>query len=522
MDKKSFVYVLIIAVLLVLWLSPLGLNDQRPLVEPTYKTAIPEAETKSNAFEKDFPNQYRTYLQNNEDTVMTEYKGSVKFHKNDNVNPLPTGYKYAQPYLKNLWLGYPFSFEYNETRGHTYALTDILEIDRINRYAEQAGLPATCWNCKTTRMPGWVAKYGDEFWAKDFNEFRTEPDAKHETIGCPTCHDPQTMKLRITSVPLDNALKARGQDWRQASRNEMRSLVCGQCHVEYYFTDKKHGPDKKPVFPWTNGFCPADMYAYYKGHGSTTATGFEGQFADWTHPVSDTPMLKAQHPEYETWIDGPHGAAGVACADCHMAYVRSDDKKKISSHWWTSPLKDLNRSCRTCHADKTEDYLKSRVLFTQKRAFEQLLTAQRISVKAHEAVRLARAWQGEKPADYEALLIQAKENLRKGQFFWDLVSAENSVGFHNPTKTLDTLATSQQCSQRAVDLAMQATGYAIAPALAGEVEQLVPPILEHSRKLQQSEEHLRTHPWLAILKPFPKAERYWDFQTRTNAGAAKP
>lgn len=40
--------------------------------------------------------------------------------------------------------------------------------------------------------------------------------------------------------------------------------------------------------------------------------------------------------------------------------------------------------------------------------------------------------------------------VRKGQLFWDYVSAENSVGFHNPAKTLDTLMTSQAC-KKAVD-----------------------------------------------------------------------
>ncbi|HBE93995.1 MAG TPA: ammonia-forming cytochrome c nitrite reductase subunit c552 [Desulfovibrio sp.] len=512
MNKNALILCAVCA-LLAAWLLP-GCSDVQELKAPVYKTNIAEEETSTVPFEKEFPLEYKSYLKNNEDTVMTVYKGSVPYHKNDNVNPLPTGYKFAQPYLKNLWLGYPFSYEYNETRGHTKAMEDILKIDRLNTYGEKAGLPATCWNCKTVKMLPWIKKYGDDFWAKDFNELRAEPDMKHESISCPTCHNPKDMTLRITSVPLNDYLQQAGKDWKKMSRNEMRSLVCGQCHVEYYFGEKKFGPAKKPVFPWTEGFDPENMYTYYMGHGVTEAKGFEGWFTDWVHPVSKTPMLKAQHPEYETWINGPHGAAGVACADCHMAYTRDNDKKKISSHWWTSPLKDIDRSCRTCHSDKTADYLKERVLFTQKRTFDQLLIAQEISVKAHEAVRLASEWTGPKAANYDDLMIQARQNVRKGQFFWDLISAENSVGFHNPAKALDTLASSQQYSQKAVELCQQATGYGIAKDLEGDIRQIVPPILNHSRLLQQDPEHMKTHKWFKYIPTLPKAEKVWDVQTR--------
>ena len=169
-------------------------TDLKP---PKYKTSIPESETRISAFQKDFPQQYASYMKNNESSVMTEYKGSIPYHKNDNVNPLPKGFKHAQPYLKNLWLGYHFMYEYNEARGHTYAIEDFLNIDRINRFAAdgKGGLPATCWNCKTPKMMEWVKQYGDAFWSKDVNEFRGKDkiDGMDETIGCANCHDPVTM-----------------------------------------------------------------------------------------------------------------------------------------------------------------------------------------------------------------------------------------------------------------------------------------------------------------------------------------
>ena len=506
--------------LLALALSSLvftgGCSDvSTELKTPTYKTGLGPDELRSSALKDKFPLQYASFQKNNEDKVMTEYKGSVPFQKHNNTDPLPKGYKYAQPYLKNLWLGYPFMYEYNEARGHTYALHDVLEIDRINRYAEAGGLPATCWNCKSPKMAQWEKEYGDKVWSMNSNEFRTKFDAKDHSVSCATCHNTETMALQLSSIPLKDWLKRSGRDLDKISRNEMRTLVCAQCHVEYYFTHKDNGPAAKPVFPWDKGFGPADMFEYYKNHGPKN-----GEFSDWTHAASKIPMVKMQHPEYEMWVDSPHGAAGVSCADCHMAYERKDGKK-ISSHWWTAPLKDPNMSaCRKCHADKTPEYLKERVIYSQKKTFTQLLKAQDASVKAHEAVRLANAYTGDKPANYDALMDEARQLVRKGQLFWDYVSAENSAGFHNPAKALDTLMSSLEMSNKATELASQATKYAIAPALAGDIKTIVPPIKELSRKLQQDREFLDKNPWTKLLPTFPKADKVWDGQKRVGQAPA--
>jgi nitrite reductase (cytochrome c-552) len=497
-----------------------GCSDVKEPLAPKYKTTLAEKELRNSVIGKEFPQQHATYQRNNESEIMTEYKGSVPFHKNDGVNPLPKGFKHAQPYLKNLWLGYPFSFEYNEARGHTYAVRDILEIDRISRYDDKGGLPSTCWNCKTPKIPEWVAQNGDDkFWSMPFNTFRPADkiDMNEHTIGCANCHNPQTMELVITSFPLDEALKRQGKDWRTMSRNEMRSLVCAQCHVEYYFQEAKYGANKKPVFPWDEGMNPDQIYSYYKSHGVAEDKGFEGQFFDYRHPVSKTLIIKAQHPEYETWHDGPHGAAGVACADCHMPYIRMDGKKKVSNHQWTSPLKtaeSINSACRQCHTDKSADYLRDRVVYTQKKTFENLLSAQAMSVKAHEAVRLADEWSGAKNGDFERLMIQAREMVRKGQFYWDFLSAENSVGFHNPAKALDTAQKSLEASQAAVNYAMQATNYGIGPSLEGDITEIVPPILEWSREKQMDKANLEAHVWTKYLTPLPKADLMWKLQDK--------
>ncbi|MBD5552889.1 MAG: ammonia-forming cytochrome c nitrite reductase subunit c552, partial [Desulfovibrio sp.] len=396
-------------------------------------------------------------------------------------------------------------------RGHTWALTDFINIDRINRYGEKGLLPATCWNCKTPKMMNWIKEYGDEFWAKDVNTFRPADmiNEKENSISCATCHDPATMELRLYSVPLSDWLKRSGRDWNKISLNEKRALVCAQCHVEYYFTVKGNGPTAKPVFPWDNGLDPENFYEYYKTHGPKDASGKETPFHDFIHAASKTPIIKMQHPDYEMWSNGPHGSAGVSCADCHMPYMRMNGQK-FSSHWMTSPLKDPEmRACRQCHYDKTPEYLRDRVLYVQSKTYDQLLKAEEESVRAHEAIRLASEWDGPKSPDYDKLLAEAREANRKGQMFWDYVSAENGVGFHNPAKSLDTLMTSMECSNKAVRLAEEATNWGIAPVISGDIKKLVPPILTLRRVLQQDREFLDKNPWTKILPTLPKHPQVW-------------
>ena len=503
-------YFIALAALALLAGVALSIGAQSSGSDPATPGAFqPESEWKygeGNLAFKNLPH-YESYLANNDDSQMTEYGGSVPHQKHNDYDPLPKGYKHAQPYLKNLWLGYPFSYEYNRARGHTFAIHDVTEIDRVNRYSAQAGLPTTCWNCKTNAMPQMLEEYGDGLWAMNFHDFREVLDPERHSIGCANCHDPDNfMRLVITSVPLDEALKRDGKDWREASRDEMRSLVCAQCHVEYYFEKGEHGVAAKVHFPWDYGKNAEDMYRF-KADGQPERDGFAGPFSDWVHAVSKAPMLKVQHPEYEMFSDSVHAQAGVSCADCHMPRIQSG-AVRITSHHWTSPLKSdalIEASCNGCHDDRSPADLRERVEYNQERVWNQLNIAQEKSVRAHEAVRMAM----ETPGVDETLLAEAREMVRKGQWFWDYVSAENSAGAHNPVKALDTLASSQQYSDEAVQLAIRASNYAIAAALDKPIGELVAPIREHSRKLQQSQAHLDSHPWLQYLPLMPEAELMW-------------
>jgi nitrite reductase (cytochrome c-552) len=196
-----------------------------------------------------------------------------------------------------------------------------------------------------------------------------------------------------------------------ASRQEMRAMVCGQCHVEYYFK----GDKKTLVYPWENGLRMEDEERYYDTVG----------FKDWTHADSGAPVLKAQHPEFEMWSQGVHARSGVACADCHMPYKR-EGAVKISDHQVRSPMLNISRACQTCHHyDETE--ILSRVDLIQTRTKRLLESSESAVVDLIEAIKAAKA-----AGASDDQLKTARDMQRKAQWRCDWVAAENSMGFHAP------------------------------------------------------------------------------------------
>jgi nitrite reductase (cytochrome c-552) len=257
----------------------------------------------------------------------------------------------------------------------------------------------------------------------------------NNSIGCANCHEAGSMRLIVTNPALDEALKAQGKDWTTFTRQEMRTVVCANCHVEYYFK----GDGKYLTFPWAKGTNIDQIIAYYEESG----------FKDWEYPDAKTPMLKAQHPEYEFFTAGStHYNAGVACADCHMPYTR-DGATKYSSHDVHSPLLTAEASCGQCHTDT--DYVVGRVNEIQEQVATTKQSTEDAIIDAINAIKLAAA----NPNADAALLDQARKLHREAQFKWDFVSAENSTGFHNPEYALKILAESTNMARQAQMLAAQ-------------------------------------------------------------------
>ncbi|MGB9589469.1 MAG: ammonia-forming cytochrome c nitrite reductase subunit c552, partial [Candidatus Hydrothermia bacterium] len=328
--------------------------------------------------------------------------------------------------LRFLWAGYPFSVEYNEDRGHAWTLVDVDRTARRDPARGGKAQPGACLTCKSAEVPGLIAEMGIAgFYKAKFEEVFAR--AKHP-VACADCHDPKTMELRITRPALIEGLIAMGKDTAALTENDMRSLVCAQCHSEYYF----EGPEKYLVFPWKYGTTVEAMERFYDELG----------FSDWTHPTSGAGMIKLQHPDYELYLTGIHAAKGVACADCHMPYM-AEGGIKFTDHYVQSPLKNISRACKPCHSGSEEE-LRARVELIQDNNKQMLERAELALVAAHKEIGAAKA-----AGATDDQLKEARALVRAAQMRWDYVFSANGMGFHSPQEAARILAS-------AIDLARQA------------------------------------------------------------------
>lgn len=324
-----------------------------------------------------------------------------------------------------LFAGYPFSKDYNQARGHAYTIADVAATGR-----DISTKPGTCWTCKSPDVPRLMAEMGP---AK-FYDTPAKDLAKEVThsLGCADCHDPKTMALTITRPALKEAFERQGKDIANASHQEMRTLVCAQCHVEYYFKkDEAKGQKAYLTFPWDKGMGVEEMDAYYD----------EKQFADWTHPISGAKMVKMQHPDYEVYSKGVHAYRNVSCADCHMPY-RTEGGQKFTDHQIRSPLLNISNSCAVCHR-WGEDDIRKRVESIQDKIVEGRHIAEDAIAKAHfdiAACKQAGASDDE--------LADVRKLIRKAQLRWDYVAANNGLGFHAPQECQRILAAAADLAQQ--------------------------------------------------------------------------
>jgi nitrite reductase (cytochrome c-552) len=387
---------------------------------------------------QNFPQQYDQYRRT-VDQVRTRYGGSEAVPRTptsaDPRSVVAQSRLEEDPRLKIMWSGYAFAKDFREERGHAYMLEDQTFTER----QQAAKQPGTCMHCHASVYVPY-RKLGGGDLIKGFEMMNQMPyfEARklvNHPVACIDCHDPSTMQLRVTRpgfIEGIRALKASQgvADYdvnRQATRQEMRAFVCGQCHVEYYFK----GKEKRLTYPRSKGLKVDEILQYYE----------ENPHDDWTHADTGAPVLKAQHPEFELWNQGIHARSGVACADCHMPYMRVG-AMKVSDHHVRSPVLNLNNACQTCHHWPAEE-LKARIETIQERTFGLRNRAMDALVALIQDVKAAR----EKGVP-DAALADARRLQRRAQFMLDFVEAENSTGFHAPQEAARILG-------EAIDLARQ-------------------------------------------------------------------
>jgi nitrite reductase (cytochrome c-552) len=370
-----------------------------------------------------FPREYDGYLRTAENTNR-RHGGSEALSRLD-----------EDPRLVRIFAGYAFSVDFRERRGHAFMLEDQDRTERVRQFKQ----PGACLHCHASIIPAYRKAGGGDV-MKGFEILCAMPlkEARQlvgHPVSCVDCHEPATMRLRVTRPGFLNGIRAFARSdapaphlesierWRKgkrdhdydpntmATRQELRSFVCGQCHVEYYFK-----PEGKTVtYPWHKGLKVEEIEAYYDEIG----------FKDWVHAETGAPVLKAQHPEFEMWNQGIHARSRVACADCHMPYMR-EGAVKVSDHQVRSPLLNIARACQTCHRYPEQEIL-ARATAIQDRNLALLGRAEDALVQLYDAVKAAMARGATADQLGKALSLQ-----RKAQWRVDFVNAENSLGFHAP------------------------------------------------------------------------------------------
>jgi nitrite reductase (cytochrome c-552) len=415
--------------------------------------AVTEDDTDPAKWGINWPLQYDGYKR-------TALPTKTRFGGHGGSEALPEEKILRDPWLKRMFLGYAFSIDYRDRRGHAFMLHDQEATKRLSK--PQSG---SCLHCHASVMPlyrqlggGDALKGFEQSFAFSYQELsaKLHESGHAHPVSCVDCHDPRTMALRVTRPGFMRGIASLAASdapvpampsieiWRagaraapydantDATRNELRSFVCGQCHVEYYCSSKM-----PLTFPWAKGLRADRVEAFWD-----EAKFPSGEpFVDYVHAETGAPVLKAQHPELELWSEGVHARSGVSCADCHMPYMRQG-ATKVSDHWVRSPLLNINRACQTCHRFPEEE-LKNRVDVIQQRNYELLQRGGQAIVELIDAIVAAKA------AGASADTLQTAQRLqRRAQWRLDFIAAENSMGFHAPQEAARVLA-------EAVDFARQ-------------------------------------------------------------------
>lgn len=335
------------------------------------------------------------------------------------------------PFLALLYKGWGFGIEYNEPRGHYYMLSDVLEIDSSRR---KAG--GVCLTCKSPYAQELYEKYGVDYLSKPFNVVHSWIPKQHKELGvaCISCHDSENASLKILNrFTLERALKSMGFNLTEATHQDMRSLVCAQCHVTYVIKKDKDMKSIDVFFPWQKS-----KYGNITIEDIISVIKSDPSYLEWTQEVTGFKLGFIRHPEFELFTNNSiHFKAGLSCADCHMPYVRVG-QYKISDHRIVSPLKNGLRACLQCHI-QGEDWLRERIKFIQDRVVSLFIRSGYATAKVAKIFEIINKERNKKFID-KSLYDKAKEYYEQAFYRVVFIGAENSMGFHNPHEAMRVLS----------------------------------------------------------------------------------
>ena len=402
-----FLVTLVIVFLLGLLASSIIERRAESVFAYTPQVEHDQWEPRNEVWGQNFPREFQSYYETADTMFRSKYNGGAMIDMLE-----------VDPRLVVLWAGYGFAKDYNQGRGHYYAVEDLRNTLRTGgpKHENDGPMPNTCWTCKSPDVPRMMNEVGVAEFYK--GKWASKGHEVVNPIGCADCHDAETMNLRVSRPALIEAFERQGKDINKATHQEMRSLVCAQCHVEYYFNKKRVEGVPYLTFPWDKGMSVEAMEEYYD----------EIDFKDWTHKLSKAPMLKAQHPGYEVYLKGIHADRGVSCADCHMPY-KSEGGQKFTDHHIQSPLNNVANSCQVCHREETDKLIEN-VYTRQDQIIENRDKLEELLVRAH--VEAKKAWDlGANEKEMQPVL----KLIRHAQWRWDYAAASHGGSFHAPTET---------------------------------------------------------------------------------------
>ncbi len=333
------------------------------------------------------------------------------------------------PNLIIMWGGYGFAKDYNKPRGHHYAITDLTRTLRTaGPMTKDAGpMAASCWGCKTPDMIRMYDQVGENAFSEKM--WAAWGDEMNSSVGCADCHDAKTGEAKPARPFAMRAFEAAGEKFEDQDADTKAAMTCAQCHVEYYFNGKDHNNVK---FPWDNGQDVDSMLAYYDALG----------FKDWTHNISKAPMLKAQHPEWETWKGTAHAEMGVTCITCHMPKETNAKGQEFSRHNVGNAIDNFDKVCADCHESKGE--MEALLKSNKQAVTEAQLATEAVITKAH--FDAAEAW---KAGATDAEMQGALKLIRHAQFRWDFAIASHGIHAHNPGWSVEELAKAKVDGEKA-------------------------------------------------------------------------
>ena len=358
----------------------------------------------------------------NANDYKTTYPEIVVSMKNNSDNDYVVNYLEQDPYLVNIYEDYGFAKDYGSARGHEYTLVDVEKTLRPHNQAK-------CLTCKTPNFAKLVNDQGVAVYRMDFG---TVLGMMEENISCYTCHGNEANDSGKLVVTHNYVTKALGEDHAGIDPS---ILSCGQCHIEYYFTPS----DDETMMPY-HDVASMDPEAILKYYDEMEMPDGTVGFYDWTQKATGTKMLKAQHPEMETYLMGKHAKEGLSCADCHMPIEMTDEGNVYMSHELLSPLKNetLLSTCYVCHTD-----VKDMKAFVQK--LQGRVTARETEVGNKLSAfkdALAAAVKEGKMSEEE--LDAVRKLHREAQWFFDFCYVENAEGAHNSDLAFRSLDLSEE------------------------------------------------------------------------------